>query len=256
MHYMRYFFILALFFSSCILLPEREPKVNVEVAQLKEIKELSDDRFYEEAIKKCFLFKKNFPESPFNDVVILKLGEAFEGLLEKDYRQLVEDGQPEELARKSFLDKYGHYQCWLENPEGIQYNLIHYKEMMEEFPDSPYADEAAYHLIPLASEYKDLPDGPLKEIKNLEGILNEYPTSSLRPQIYYQIAYRLHILHEIYAYSPRRDLRNEVEAEQYREKAFYFYRLVLKQPEQSKFSRFAWEGLKKLEEGKRVYKTK
>ncbi len=230
-----------------------EPKLKEEEAQLKEIKELSDDRLYEEAIKKCLQFKENFPESPFCDVVILKLGEAFEGLVEKDYRQLVEDGQPEEVVRKKFLDRYGHYQCWLEKPGGIQYNLIHYKEMMEKFPDSHYADEAAYHLIPLVSDYKGLPDGPLREVKSLEGVLQEYPTTSLRPQIYYQIAYRLHILYEIYAFSPRVDLRNEVEARRYRKKAFYFYRLVLQQPEQSKFSRFAWEGLKKLEEGKKIY---
>jgi len=228
-------------------------KLKEEEAQLIEIKELSDDRLYEEVIEKYLQFKEKFPESPYCDVVLLKLGEAFEGLVEKDYRQLVEDGQPEEAVRKKFLDRYGHYQCWLEKPGGIRYNLIHYKEMMEKFPDSNYADEAAYHLIPLASDYKGLPDGPLKEIKSLEGVLQEYPTSSLRPQIYYQIAYRLHILYEIYAFSSRIDLKDEVEAEEYRKKAFYFYRLVLKQPEQSKFSRFAWEGLKKLEEGKRIY---
>ena len=224
-----------------------------EETQLKEIIELSDDKFYEEAIEKCQGFMKNFPESKFYDLVLLKLGEAFEGLWEKDYYQLIKDGLAEEVARKKFLEKYGHYQCWLEKPSGIQYNLKRYKEMMGKFPESNYADEAAYHLIPWVYKYEELPESPLKEIEYLEKVLQDYPTTSLRPKIYYQIAYRLHLLYEVYAFSPQVDLRNKEEAGKFREKALYFYKLVLKQPVQSEFSRSAWEGLKKLEEGKRIY---
>jgi len=230
-------------------------KMGDEEAQLIEIKELSDERLYEEAIKKCQEFLRNFPKSKFYDVVLLRLGEAFEGLVEKRYHQLIRDGLSEEVARKTFLEKYGYYQCWVEKPCGIHYNLKHYKEMIEKFPDSNYADEATYHLIPWVCDYKGLPEGPLKEVGYLEKVLQEYPTTSLRPKIYYQIAYRLHILYEIYDFSPQADLRNAVEAKKYREKALYFYKLVLKQPLQSKFSRSAWEDLKKLDEGKRIYIT-
>lgn len=226
-----------------------------EEAQLLEIKKLSDDELYEEAIKNCKEFMRNFPKSTFYDVALLKLGEAFEGLVEKKYHQVMRDGLPEEIVRKDFLEKYGHYQCWIEKPYGIQYNLKHYKEMMDKFPDSRYADEATYHLIPWVYEYKGVPEGPLKEVGYLEKVLQVYPTTSLRPEIYYQIAYRFHILYEIYAFSPQADLRNVVEAKKYREKTLYFYKLVLKQPIQSKFSRSAWEGLKKLEEGRRIYIT-
>lgn len=226
-----------------------------EEKQLQEIKKLSDDKLYEEAIKNCQKFMRTFPKSSFYDVVLLRLGEGFEGLVEINYHQVLRDGLPEEKVRKTFLGEYGHYQCWVENLSGIQYNLKHYKEMMEKFPDSNYADEAAYHLIPWIYDYKGLPEGPLKELGYLEKVLQEYPTTSLRPKIYYQIAYRLHILYEICAFSPQADLRNAVEAKKYREKAFYFYKLVLKQPIQSKFSRSAWEDLKKLEEGKRIYLT-
>jgi hypothetical protein len=98
-----------------------------------------------------------------------------------------------------------------------------------------------------------LPEGPLEEIGYLEKILQKYPTSSLRPEVYYQVAHRLHIIYEIYAFSPQAELRNTEEAKKYREKSLYFYRLVLKQPVQSKFSRSAWEEIKKLEEGERIY---
>ncbi|KPJ59283.1 MAG: hypothetical protein AMJ42_02090 [Deltaproteobacteria bacterium DG_8] len=255
MYRIRSFILLVIFLNSCIFLPTPELKMGDEEAKLQEIKKLSDDKLYEDAIRNCQEFMRNFPKSKFYDLVLLMLGEAFEGLVEKNYHQLVRDGLPEEVVRKTFLEKYDHYQCWVGKPHAIRYNLKHYKEMMEKFPDSRYADEAAYHLIPWIYEYKGLPEGPSKEIGYLEKLLQEYPTTSLRPKIYYQIAYRLHILYEIYAFSPHANLRNEVEAKKYREKALYFYKLVLKQPIQSKFSRSAWEDLKKLEEGKRIYIT-
>ena len=245
------FFIL--FLSSCIFLSMPERKLGDEEQQLKEIIELSDDNFYEKTVEKCQEFMKDFPESRYYDIALLRLGEAFEGLVEQDYQQLIKDGKSEGEARKIFLGKYGHYQYWEETPCGISYNLSHYNEMMEKFPDSNYADEAAYHLIPWVCDYKGLPEGPLKEIGYIEKVLGEYPTSTLKPEMYYQIAHRLHILYEIYAFSPQSDLRNEVEAKKYREKAFYFYRLVLKQPIQSKFSKSAWEGIRELEEGERIY---
>jgi len=234
-------------------LPTPELRIKDEEIILQEIKTLSDEKLYEDAIRNCQEFMKDFPGSKFYDLVLLRLGEAFEGLLEKNYHQLIRDGSSEEVVRKMFLEKYGHYQCWVENFHGIRYNLKHYQEMMEKFPDSRYADEAAYHLIPWIYEYKGLPEGPLKEIAYLEKLLQKYPATSLRPKLYYQIAYRVHILYEIYAFSSNADLRDEVVANKYREKALYFYKLVLKQPIQSKFSRSAWKDLKRLEEGKRIY---
>ena len=255
MHRVRFSLLLVIFFSSCIFLPTLEFKPGEEELLLQEIKKFSDDRVYEEAVHSCQEFLETFPESPFCDVVLVRLGESFEGLVEMNYHQLVKDGLSEGEVRRKFLEKYGHYQCWIESPGGIRYNLTHYKEMMEKFPDSNYADEAAYHLIPWIYEYEGLPEGPLKEIADLEKVLHDYPATSFRPKIYYQIAYRLHILYEIYAFSPHPELRDPEEAKKYREKALYFYKLVLKQPEQSKFSRSAWDGVKKLEEGKRIYIT-
>jgi hypothetical protein len=257
MHHMRFLLslLLVIFFSSCVLLPTPEFKPGDKEAKLLEIKKFFDDRIYEGAVQSCQEFLEAFPESPFCEVVLVRLGESFEGLLEINYHQLVKEGVKEEIVRKKFFEKYGHYQCWVEGPRGVHYNLEHYRKMMERFPDGNYADEAAYHLIPWVYEYKGLPEGPLKEMGDLEKVLKDYPTTSLRPKIYYQIAYRLHLLYEIYAFSPQAELRNEEEATKYQEKARYFYKLVLKQPEQSEFSRKAWKDLKKLEEGKRIYIT-
>jgi len=253
MHRIKFFLLLILFVNSCILLPMPERKLSDEKLQLIEIMELSKTERYEQAVEKCQEFMKEFPESEYYDIALMKLGDGFKGLVEQDYLQLIKDGQSEEEARKNFLGKYGHYQCWLEGPCGIQYNLECFKEMMERFPDSNYADEATYHLIPWVCDYKGLPEGPLEEIGYLEKILQKYPTSSLRSEVYYQVAHRFHIIYEIYAFSPQAELRNTVEAKKYREKSLYFYRLVLKQPVQSKFSRSAWEDIKKLEEGERIY---
>ena len=257
MHHMRFSLplLLVIFLSSCLLLPTPEFKPGDEEAQLLEIKKFFDDRIYEEAVHGCQEFLVAFPESPFCEVVLVRLGESLEGLLEINYTQMVKDGVKEEEVRKKFFEKYGHYQCWIEGPWGVRYNLEHYRKMMERFPDGNYADEAAYHLIPWVYDYEGLPEGPLKEIADLEKVLHDYPTTSFRPKIYYQIAYRLHLLYEIYSFSPQAELRNAEEATEYQKKARYFYKLVLKQPEQSKFSRKAWKDLKKLEEGKRVYIT-
>ena len=196
---------------------------------------------------------KYFPESQFYDVVLLWLGEAYEGLLNRDYHQPIEDGQPEKAVKEKFLESYGHYQCWEETPCGLRYDLAAYKEMMEKFPDSRWADEATYNLIPWVCEYNGKPDGPLEEIGYLEKVLQDYPTTSLKPKIYYQIAYRFQILYEISAFSPRKELRDDRKTTHYKDQSAYFYKMALKYPVHSKFSRLAWENLGKLEKGERVY---
>lgn len=240
-------------FSACIFLPVPERKPGEEEALFQKIIELSEDRVYEEAIKACQDFMEGFPQSKMYDVVLLKLGEAYEGLLQIGYYQPVAEGMRAEEAYKQFIEKYGHYQCWIDTPCGLQYNLSHYREMMERFPDSPYADEGEYHLIVWACDYKGLPEGPLDEIGGMEKILQKYPTTSLKPEIYYKIAYRFHALYEIASFSPQKELRNPDKAKDYKDKALYFYQMSLRQPVQSKFSRKAWEDLGKLEDGKRVY---
>jgi hypothetical protein len=247
--------LLLMCFSACIFLPMPEPKPGEEEALFQKIIELSDDRIYEEAIKACKEFLENFPESKIYDVVLLKLGEAFEGLLQTRYYQPVEEGMPAEAANKQFTEKYGHYQCWTDTPCGLQYNLSHYREMMDRFPDSAYADEGEYHLIAWSCDYKGLPEGPLEEIRSMEKILQKYPTTSLKPELYYKIAYRFHILYEIFSFSPQKNLRNAEKSKDYKDKALYFYQMSLRQPMQSKFSKKAWEDLGKLEDGKRIYIT-
>ena len=165
----------------------------------------------------------------------------------------MEDGKPEEEAKKVFMEKYGHYQCWVETSCGLSYDLGRYKEMMEKFPDSRWADEAEYHLIPWICEYGGLPEGPLKEIGYVEEVLQKYPTSSLKGEFYYKIAYRFQILYEIHAFSPQEGLRDEAKASDYKKKALYFYKMALKHPVHSQFSKKAWEDLDALEQGKRIY---
>ena len=241
--------------SSCIFLPSLERKPGEEEVLFQRIIELSEDRVYEEAITACREFMEKFPESKTYDVVLLKLGEAFEGLLKPGYYQLVEEGMPADAAKKQFMKKYGHYECWIDTPCGVQYNLSHYREMMERFPESMYADEGEYHLIAWSCDYKGLPEGPLEEIAQMEKVLQKYPTSSLKPELYYKIGYRFHVLHEIFSFSPQKNLRDPEKGREYKDKALYFYRMSLKQPAQSKFSKKAWEDLGRLEDGKRIYIT-
>ena len=253
---MQYMIIaLSLFVSlnSCILLPMPEKKLGEEEAQLKELLTLSDEKAFQEVIEKSPGFMESFPESKYYDVVLLNLGMAYEGLLATKYYEVVEGGEPEDEVKKVFMEKYGHYQCWVETSCGLSYDLARYKEMMEKFPDSRWADEGEYHLIPWVCDYKGLPEGPLEEIGYLEDVLQKYPTSSLKGEFYYKIAYRFQILYEIYAFSPNRGLRNEAKASDYKKQALYFYKMALKHPVQSQYSKKAWEDLDALEKGKRIY---
>ena len=244
---------LLFFLSACIFLPVPEKKLNEEQTQLKAIFELSDDKLYAEAIDECREFLELFPESKYGDIALLKLGEAYEGLLENDYYQPVAEGAPEGETEKAFITKHGHYQCWEETPCGLRYNLDTYKEMMERFPDSMFADEAEYHLIPWLCDYKGLPEGPLQEIGDLEKVLQKYPTTSLKGEIYYKIAYRFQILYEIFSFSPQTNLRDKEKADEYKKQAQYAYNMALKFPIQSEYSKRAWKDLNNLEEGKRIY---
>ena len=88
------FLFLLLSFNSCILLPMPERKLGEEQAQLKEILTLSDEKVYKEVIDKSRGFLELFPDSDYYDVVLLKLGEAYEGLLKTRYYKVVADGEP------------------------------------------------------------------------------------------------------------------------------------------------------------------
>ena len=239
--------------GACIFLPSLAPKPGEEETLFQKIIELSEARVYEEAITACQEFLEKFPKSKTTDVVLLRLGESFEGLLKPGYYQPVEEGMPAELAKKQFMKKYGRYECWIDTPCGLQYNLSHYRQMMERFPESNYADEGEYHLIAWSCDYKGLPEGPLDEIAQIEKVLQKYPTSSLKQEMYYKIGYRFHVLHEMAAFSPQQSLRDPEKSQEYKDKALYFYRMALKQPLQSKYAKKAWEDLGRLEDGKRIY---
>ncbi len=239
--------------SACIFLPSLEMKPGEEETLLLKIAEFSDGRVYEETIIACRCFLEKFPKSKATDIVLLKLGEAFEGLLKPGYYQPLDEGMPADEARKQFMKKYGHYECWVDTPCGLQYNLTHYRQMMERFPESMYADEGEYHLIAWSCDYRGLPEAPLEEIAHMEKILQKYPTTSLKSEIYYKIGYRFHVLYEIAAFARQQNLQDPEKAGEYKDKALYFYRMSLKQPLQSKFAKKAWEDLGRLEDGKRIY---
>ena len=242
-----------LFFNGCIFLPVPEKKLNEEQTKLKAIFELSDEKLYTKVIDECQEFLEVFPESKYGDIGLLKLGEAYEGLLATGYYQPVAKGAPEDETEKIFIEKHGHYQCWVETPCGLRYNLNAYKEMMERFPESLFADEAEYHLIPWLCAYEGLPEGPLQEIRDLENVLRKYPTTSLKGEIYYKIAYRFQILYEIFSFSSQMNLRDMDKAREYKEQARYAYQMALKFPIQTEYSKRAWKDLNNLEEGKRIY---
>ncbi len=159
----------------------------------------------------------------------------------------------EKKARASFLAKYESYHCWEVRDEGLRYNKEMFRRLLQENPKSFYADEAMYNLIPWERDYKGDPKRVEKEINALNGVLTQYPTSSLRPKIYFQMGYRFQILYEIYSFSKDQDKRDKTKAEESFQHAEELYNLCLSLPQESEFSQKALRNLDLFKEQTRIY---
>ncbi len=241
-------------FCGCLMGAPKEKKLKEDQALFKDAQKALDVRLYVDAIDLFKEFIKKYPDSKGYSWAFQRLGESFEGLIEVEYKRRIENGESEKSVRQVFLEKYGSFECWEEAPDGLHYDLSHYRFLLDEFPDSPIADEAAYRLIKQETDYRGDPAGYIKEIKELERILEKYTSTTLRPEILYRMANKCHILYEIYSFSPDLKIRDSEKASQYRSKTVFLYKLTLKSPEYSKFSTKAWRGLELLERGTCIYR--
>jgi tetratricopeptide (TPR) repeat protein len=249
------FLILVLLVTGCLMSGGAgEKKKKGDQLLFSQAQKAFDARDYVDAIGLFELFAEKYPRSEAYTWALQRLGESFEGLLETEYQHRIEAGEPEQEVTEQFLSKYGHYKCWKESAGGLAYNKTHYQTILEKFPDSPIADEAAYKTIPWQKDYKGRPEAPLKELSCLEKVLEKYPTTSYRCEILFKMASRCHILYEIHSFSLLPGIRDRDKAEQYRSKAIYLYKLTLKSPDHTKYSQKAWRGLRMLEERQgRIY---
>jgi len=238
----------------CLMSPPKEKKLDEDQALFKDAQKALDARQYLDAIDLFKDFIKKYPDSKGYSWAFQRLGESFEGLAAVEYKKRIENGEPEKTVRKEFLEKYGFYNCWDEFSDGLYYDLSDYRLLLEKFPDSPIADEAAYRLIRQEKDYQGDPEGYIKEIKELEIVLEKYTSTTLRPEILYRMANKCHILYEIYAFSPDGKIKDREKAAQYRRKAVFLYKLTLKSPDHSIYSTKAWRGQELLERGNRIYR--
>jgi len=245
-------FPLILFLSGCFLLGGT-PKKNPEQELYDEILSAFNSRAYESCIKACEKFLANYPKSKAKDAVMMRMGESFVGLLKRDYQELIAKGMEEKEARDYFLKKHSHYNCWEVQGENLVYNKEVFRRLLDENPKSHYADEAAYNLIPWESDYNENPELIEREIKGLQGVLTQYPTTSLRPRIYFEMGYRFHILYEIYSFSQLPAIKNQIKAKESYRQAEYLYNLCLSFPEETEFSQKALQYLDKLRQNSRIY---
>lgn len=244
--------IVCTLFSGCLGVP-KERKLRGDRLAYAEAQEAFDAKDYVEAIKLFEDFLEQHPKSDGYTWALQRIGESMEALLEMEYTRRIKHGHPPDSTAKDFLERFGHYNCWTQTPDGLSYNMAHYKKILEQYPDSPIADEAAFRMIPFADTFVGKPEAALKEIVEMEAVLQNYPTTSLRSEILYKMAWRSHYLYELYYFSPRLSIRNRQEAETYREKAVYLYRLALKSTYATEYSEKAWEALRKLEQGERIF---
>jgi outer membrane protein assembly factor BamD (BamD/ComL family) len=236
----------------CVLLGAGGVK-NPEQELFDEIITAYDNRAYESCIKACEQFLIKYQRSKANESVMMRMGESFEGLLNRDYHELIKKGMEEKKARASFLAKNGSYNCWEVREEGLRYNKEMFRRLLKENPQSFYADEAAYNLISWEGDYREDPERVEKEIKGLNGVLTQYPGTSLRPKIYFQMGYRFQILYEIYSFSKDPGKKDETKAKKSFGHAEELYSLCLSFPKESEYSQKALYYLDLLRTNSRIY---
>ena len=248
---------LALFvlLSACAVMPDMpQRRPGEEQRLIQEAQKALDAKAYVDAIAMFQKFTSTYPQSKDYTFALQRLGESYEGLLEMEYQRRINGGESAEKVKKNFLANYGHYNCWNDEPKGLAYNRAAYKMILEQYPDSPIADEAAYRMIQWEDSYHGRPEGVLREMKQLEEIFSKYPETSFRPMILYQMAQRCQILYEMYSFSPAPDVRDAQKAQEYREKAIYLYKLTLESPDHTPYAEKAWKDLEVLQKGGRIYK--
>ena len=242
------------FQAGCILLGSgEEPKKGDRQILFTEGEKAMEAKDYEQAIHHFQTFADQYPKSKQYTWALQRLGESYEGLLTFYYKKKIEAGKTEPDARRAFLEKYGHYNCWVQTPDELQYNREQYKLILEKHPKSDIADEAAYRMIVWEKDYKGNPEGALREIAELEKVLSQYPDTSLKSEILYKTARRCRTLYEMYAFSPKAGVRNAEKAEQYRAKTKLAYQLCLDASDKSDYGQKAWSELESLDQGTRIY---
>jgi len=245
-------FIILLLIQGCLIPGQKKPKKDPEREMFMEIMTAFDNRAFESSINTSRQFLSQYPESPAKDPVLMRMGESFEGLLRQYYLSSIDEGMDEAAARASFLERYGHYDCWGERPGTLVYNKGIYRRLLQENPKSNYADEAAYNLIVFERDYEGNPERIRTEITSLEGVITKYPTTSLRPKILFKMGYRFHLLYELYSSSDDPKKRDSDKAQESFRQAEYLYKLCLNLPHGSEYSKNALRYLEMLRQGTRV----
>lgn len=243
---------LVAFIGGCVLMQAGTPEVSEEDKLFQQIMTSFESRTYESCIIACQQFLELYPESPGKDPVMIKLGEAFEGLLEQNYHQLIKEGMDEPGARAVFLARYGKYNCWETRDGLLIYDKEIYRQLLKKIPVSRYADEAAYHLIVWDRDYQGDPARIEREIKDLQEVITLYPTTTLSSKILFQMGYRFHLLADLYRFSPDPRTRDEAKAGHSLEQAQYLYKLCMNTSGEAEYSKKAFEYLEMIKKGERI----
>ena len=229
----------------------RTPKLDDDGVIFVQAQKALDVHDYADAAELLTIFLRDFPEVKNYSWGLQRMGEAMQGLLQTSYLRPVKNGQNEAAVREAFLGSYGTYGCWIIDEERLRYDGSHYRTLLKDHPDSNIADEAAYRLALLNTADPDNPENIERAVQELARVLERYPETSLRYEIYYRMAYRCHQLYEHYAYAAG---ANRAEAQRYREKAQYLYSLTLKSPRHNRFTEKAWQNMQDLEDGRRIFR--
>ncbi len=224
---------------------------------------------FEKAVSEFQKVTNMYPESDLADDALFNMGECFEKLsetyskdawgwssekLKRDKPEKMEVGRGERLwDLRVYIDKYvtdlnRKYRAEVFSHPPLRLSIVytnyHYRTLLEEYPDSEFSDRAELKVI--QGELV----GPASEVfTKVEGWLQKYPESDLRPEAWLLLArvYEDAWSWENYRYSVSGGASGDkTVAESYRGKGLRTYKFIINAYPGSEYSKIAEEEYKRL----------
>ncbi len=210
-----------------------------------------------------------FPNSKYRAAALFRYGECAERIvvevnkLKIKFEELKKSGIDKDYKKYLGLDCYRKW--------GLEFEFSHlgdeyyyggdvYETIVQKYPKSEWADNAAYKLIQIPFQHSRCweghPGGPLAALKLCENFLKNYPNSELRPEALLHLGYLYRALYEIYSYVDKKEIYNFYDlqkANAYRQKAINLYQKIVKEYPSTKYAAKAEVNIYEIEHGKNVY---
>lgn len=206
-----------------------------------------------------------FPRSDYAALALYRFGQmgdrlAVEATREAERKLTREQKSPDaSCVAWEGLEKYAKWGLGLDYSRlggHYFYGGAAYRRVVEEHPESEWADDAAFRLLKLVrqrvGEWEGWPDEPLKELDLWREFIEKYPRGGLKPLALLEMVYINRALYEIYSH-PRGDFADPEKASRHLEEARKLCQGIQREFARTIYAAQAEKNLAELAEGRHVY---